>query len=136
MKNSEPKVVFVFVDLKKAFDRVPRGVIRFTLRWKGVPEYLVNGVMSLYKGCKTVASVDGGTIKFIFCQCWCPSRVYFESIFIYHGNGSSDRRWEGWFINWIGSAWKKFSELSGVLSDLGKAGFIFEATGEGLSVLC
>ena len=28
-------------------------------RWKGVPEYLVNGVMSLYKGCKTAFSVDG-----------------------------------------------------------------------------
>ena len=29
------------------------------VRWKGVPEYLVNGVMSLYKGCKTAFSVDG-----------------------------------------------------------------------------
>ena len=33
-------------------------VVRFALRWKGVPEYLVNGVMSLYKGCKTAVSVD------------------------------------------------------------------------------
>ena len=29
------------------------------VRWKGVPEYLVNGVMSLYKGCRTAFSVDG-----------------------------------------------------------------------------
>ena len=28
------------------------------LRLKGVPEYLVDGVMSLYKGCKTTFSVD------------------------------------------------------------------------------
>ena len=48
-----------FVDLEKAFDRVPREVIRFALRWKGFPEYLVNGAMSLYKGCKTAVSVDG-----------------------------------------------------------------------------
>ena len=50
---------FVFVDLEKAFDRVPREVICFALRQKGIPEYLVNGVMSLYKGCKTAVSVDG-----------------------------------------------------------------------------
>ena len=49
---------FVFVDLEKAFDRVPREVIRFALRQKGVSEYLVNGVMSCYKGCKTAVSVD------------------------------------------------------------------------------
>ena len=28
-------------------------------------------------------------------QSWCPSRVCFESTFIYHGNGCSDRRCEG-----------------------------------------
>ena len=53
------KLFFVFVDLEKAFDRVPRKVIRFALRRKGVPEYLVNGVMSLYEGCKTAVLVDG-----------------------------------------------------------------------------
>ena len=62
LKNSEPKMrscFFIIVKLEKVFDRVPREVIRFALRWKGVPEYLVNGVMSLYKGRKTDASVDG-----------------------------------------------------------------------------
>ena len=29
------------------------------MRQKGVPEYLVDGVMSLYKGCKTAVSADG-----------------------------------------------------------------------------
>ena len=29
-----------------------REVIHFALRQKGVPEYLVHGVKSLYKGCK------------------------------------------------------------------------------------
>ena len=38
---------------------LPRKVIRFALRRKGDPEYLVDGVMSLYKGCKTTVSVDG-----------------------------------------------------------------------------
>ena len=53
------KLFFVFVDLEKAFDLVPREVIRFALRQKGVPEYVVNGVMSLYEGCKTAILVDG-----------------------------------------------------------------------------
>ena len=42
------RLFFVFVDLKKAFDRVPREVIRFALRWKVVPECLVDEVMSLF----------------------------------------------------------------------------------------
>ena len=50
---------FVIVDLEKDFDRVPRKLIRFALRRKGVSEYLVDGVMSLYKGCKTAVSVNG-----------------------------------------------------------------------------
>ena len=29
------------------------------MRQKVIPDYLVNGVMSLYKGCKTAVSVDG-----------------------------------------------------------------------------
>ena len=53
------KLFFIIIELEKAFDQVPKEIIRFALRKKGVPEYLVNGVMSLYKGCKTVVSVDG-----------------------------------------------------------------------------
>ena len=36
---------------------MPREVISFTLRQKGVPGYLVNVFMSLYKGCKTAVLV-------------------------------------------------------------------------------
>ena len=53
------KLFFAFVDLEKAFDRMPGEVIRFDLRWKGPPEYLVDGVISLYKGCETAVSVGG-----------------------------------------------------------------------------
>ena len=38
----------IFVDLEKAFDRVPRRVIEWALRRQGVPERLVAAVMSLY----------------------------------------------------------------------------------------
>ena len=52
------KLFLIFVELEKTSDRVPKEVIWFALRQKGVPDYLVDGVMSLYKGCKTVASIE------------------------------------------------------------------------------
>ena len=48
------KVYFSFVDLEKAFDRVPREVIRWAMRKLGVEEWLVLAVMSMYTGAKTV----------------------------------------------------------------------------------
>ena len=39
-----------FVDLEKAFDRVPRKVMELTLKKKGILDILVRSVMSLYEG--------------------------------------------------------------------------------------
>ena len=39
---------FGFVDLEKAFDRVPREVISWAMRKLGVEEWLVSAVMSMY----------------------------------------------------------------------------------------
>ena len=47
-----------FVDLEKAFDRVPRKVLEWAMRKKGIPEVLVRSVMSHYEGAKTRARVD------------------------------------------------------------------------------
>ena len=58
-RTKNKKLFFVFFDLENAFDWVLREAIRFALRWKGAPEYLVFTVMSLYKICKTVVSVHG-----------------------------------------------------------------------------
>jgi len=41
------KPYFGFVDLKKAFDRVPREVIRWAMRKLGVEEWSVSAVMSV-----------------------------------------------------------------------------------------
>ena len=38
-----------FVDLEKAFDRVPRKVLLWSMRKKGVPEVLVRSVISLHE---------------------------------------------------------------------------------------
>jgi len=48
------KLYFGFVDLEKAFDRVPKEVIRWAMRKLGVEEWLVSAVMSMYPGAKTV----------------------------------------------------------------------------------
>ena len=50
IESQKEEVFLVFVDLRNDFDWVPREVIRFPLRRKGVPEYLVDQVVSLYKG--------------------------------------------------------------------------------------
>ena len=42
-----------FVDLENAFDTVPRKVLEWAMRRKGIPEVLVTSVMSLYEGAKT-----------------------------------------------------------------------------------
>ena len=54
------KLFICFVDLKKAFDRVPKKVIEWALRKKLVPERLVQTVMSMYKGAKTRVQLRGG----------------------------------------------------------------------------
>ena len=48
------KLYFGFVDLEKAFDKVPREVIRWAICKLGVEEWLVSAVMSVYTGAKTV----------------------------------------------------------------------------------
>ena len=42
-----------FVDVEKAFYRVPRKVLEWAMRKRGIPEAMVRAVMSLYEGAKT-----------------------------------------------------------------------------------
>ena len=51
---------FAFVDLEKAFDRVPREVIRWTLRQLGVEEWLVQTVMTMYERARIVVRTKQG----------------------------------------------------------------------------
>ena len=50
-----------FVYLEKAFDRVPRKVMEWALKKKGLAEVLVQAVMSLYEGSRTKVRVGSGT---------------------------------------------------------------------------
>ena len=53
------KLYFAFVDLEKAFDRVPRKVLWWALRKVGVPEWIVRVVMVMYENSSTKIRVNG-----------------------------------------------------------------------------
>ncbi|KAA3670323.1 uncharacterized protein DEA37_0010186 [Paragonimus westermani] len=59
-RRKKKKLYMCFVDLEKAFDRVPRKVIEWSLRKKGVNERLVRAIMRLYEGAQTMVKVGGG----------------------------------------------------------------------------
>ena len=52
-----------FVDLEKAFDRVPRRVMVWAVRKKDLLEILIKAVMSLYEGAETKVKVGSGLSK-------------------------------------------------------------------------
>jgi len=59
------KPYFGFLDLEKAFDRIPREVIGWAICKLRVEEWLVSIVMSMYTGAKTVVrTVYGNTNSF------------------------------------------------------------------------
>ena len=54
---NQNKLYVCFVDLEKAFDRVPRKVVQLAMKKKRIPEALVRAVMGLYRGAKTKVKV-------------------------------------------------------------------------------
>ena len=57
------KLYFGFVDLEKAFDKVPREVISWAMLKLGVEDWLISAVMSMYTGAKTVVRTVYGNSK-------------------------------------------------------------------------
>ena len=57
------KLYMCFVDLEKAFDRVPRKVMEWAMRKRGIPEAMVRAVMSLYEGAKTIVRVGRSCLR-------------------------------------------------------------------------
>ena len=52
-QKKDKKLYMRFVDMEKAFDRVPRKVMEWAMRKKGLSKVIVRAVMSLYDGAKT-----------------------------------------------------------------------------------
>ena len=59
-RGKEKKLYMCFVDLEKAFDRVPRKVMELAIRKKSFSEVLLKAVMSLYEGSRTKIRVGSG----------------------------------------------------------------------------
>ena len=58
--QKKQKLYHIFVDLEKAFDKVPRQSITWALRRQMVPEYLVRAVMGLYENSTSQVRFAGG----------------------------------------------------------------------------
>ena len=59
--EKKKKLYHIFIDLEKAFDRVPRSAIEWALRRQLVPEKLVRLVMALYRDARSSVAAAGGT---------------------------------------------------------------------------
>ena len=59
--EKKQKLYHIFVDLDKAFDKVPRPAIRWALHRQRVPESLIDFVMALYRETRSRVRVAGGT---------------------------------------------------------------------------
>ena len=62
-RAKDKRMYMCFVDLEKAFDRVPKRVMEWAMRKKGLPEILVKAVMSLYEGAEMKVRVGSGLSK-------------------------------------------------------------------------
>ena len=59
--EKKKKLYHIFVDLEKAFDKIPRTAIRWALLRQSVPERLINSVMALYRETRSSVRVGGET---------------------------------------------------------------------------
>jgi hypothetical protein len=84
--RKKKKLYMCFVDLEKAFDRVPREVIRWALRKKGVNEKFVEAVMRLYDGARTKVRVGSGLSEAFEVKSWIASGLGSVSV-VLCGNG-------------------------------------------------
>ena len=58
--EKKKKLYHIFIDLEKAFDRVPRWTLRWAMRRQLVPEKLVRLVMALYDDSRSCVAAAGG----------------------------------------------------------------------------
>ena len=67
--DEKKKLSMCFVDIEKALDRVPRKVMDWAMRKKGLPDVIVKAVMSLYHGAKTKVRVGSESEEFSIQVC-------------------------------------------------------------------
>ena len=62
-RAKDKRMYMCFVDLEKAFDRVPRREMEWAMRKKGLTEILVKALMSLYEGAETKVRVGSSLLE-------------------------------------------------------------------------
>ena len=72
----------VFVDLEKAFDRVPRKVIWWALRKLGVEEWIVRLVQGMYANARSLVPVGEGYSEEF--EGWCSPRISTQPAALHH----------------------------------------------------
>ena len=83
----DKRMYMCFVDSEKAFDRVPRRVMKWAMRKKGLPEILVKAVTNLYQEAETKARVGSGlseefSVKFEVHQGSVLSPLLFATVIV------------------------------------------------------
>ena len=63
MREYQQDLHMVFVDLEKAYDTVPRDLIWYCLRKRGVPEVYVELIRDMYRDCTTSVNTSTGTTE-------------------------------------------------------------------------
>ena len=68
-REGQKNIRVTFIDLKKAYDRIPREEIWRCSRERNVPEKYIRIVQDMYRGCKTVMRSAAGENS----SCWSAS---------------------------------------------------------------
>ena len=64
-RESQKDIIVIFIDVEKAYDRVPREEIWRCMRQRNVPEKYVKLIQDMYRGCQTkVRSAAGESGSF------------------------------------------------------------------------
>ena len=82
----------VFVDLEKAYDRVPRELIWWCLRKKGVPEGYVTIIQDMYNDCETLVSTRTGDTEYFHVGVGLHQGSAIKSTSLYTNHGCSTGR--------------------------------------------
>ena len=66
MRNTEKnkELHMIFVDLEKAYDRVPRELIWWSMRQKNVPEAFIKIIQVMYEDCETQVTTREGNTEY------------------------------------------------------------------------
>jgi hypothetical protein len=82
----------IFIDLKKAYDKIPRNIMWWTLKRKLVPTKYVTLIKDMYTNVMTcVRACDGESDTFSYYD-RITSRVSIESIYFHLSDGRDHKR--------------------------------------------